>query len=663
MCGIAGEFIWGSGRKLDIPLLFPMIEVLGHRGPESAGYWASESSQTLLLHARLAFVDLEAGTQPLCNQSGSIWSALNGEIYDHRRIHHELEQAGHKLRTTCDAELIPHLFESGGVDSFQHLRGEFAFALFNENEKALYLVRDRFGIKPLFYTVTSDSVVFGSEIKSILSRPGIPRELDEDYLRQSLVSLTLPDRTWFKGVRQVRPGHFLKISPDGIEEKPYWQIRISNDTPFANIKEAGEEFRAVIDRAVKVRLDADVEIGAYLSGGLDSSTIVESMARQSSYQPKTFTISYSDRPDDESHVAREIANKLGVENIPVQIGGNDLGEQFLASLWHSEQTTPNSHGMAKFMLSKVAGQHVKAVMTGEGADEMFAGYAMFTHQQLIEARRSGKGVQDSISDLIRSSQTTPGLVATDDYRRFSRVSELYGPYPYQAMRAIFIHKGLRRFLNRDFAESLQIEDILRQHAQWLPANMLIGLEPVNASRLSWIKSELPAYLLTSLGDRPEMAHSIEGRVPFLDNDVVDFATKLPVEWLADCHNGKLVARQAMARILPDPVVKTQKNIFWTPSFREDQILRAKICKPYLTRNEVASAGIFDPGKLRLAYHALRVLPGHSVAGSRLRSLLMTALSTHAVRHMFTTGFDASIEKYSSSNRSWSRSDIIRQKHI
>ena len=663
MCGIAGEFVWNSYRRLEIPSLFPMVEVLGHRGPESAGYWVSASSQALLLHARLAFVDLESGAQPIGNRSGSVWSTLNGEIYDHRHQRRELEKSGIKFRSTCDAELIPHLFEKSGVESFQHLQGEFAFALYDQNETALYLVRDRFGIKPLFYSITPDSVVFGSEVKSILARPEMSCQLDDDFLRQSLVSLTLPDRTLFKGIRQVRPGCFLKVSAAGIEEKPYWQMQISSDTPFANIKDAGLEFNARIDRAVKLRLDADVEIGAYLSGGLDSSTIVESMARQASYPLKTFTICYSDRPDDESHAARDMAKKLGVENIPVEINGKGLGEQFLASLWHSEQITPNSHGMAKFMLSKAAGQHVKAVMTGEGADEMFAGYAMFTHQQLIEAKRSGQDVEAAIDKLIKTSRTTPGLVATSDYRRFALISRLYGPYPYQAMRAIVIYKGLKRFLHPDFADSLNIEQTLHQHAQWLPADTLSGLEPVNATRLAWIKSELPAYLLTSLGDRPEMAHSIEGRVPFLDNEVVEFARRLPVDWLADGNNGKLISRLAMRDRLPEQVVNTPKNIFWTPSFREDGILRSKTCAHYLSHDVISKAGIFNPARLRLALHATRVVPGHTAAGARLRSLLMTALSAHAIRDMFINRFLASAQKYSSPRRSWGREDIVCQNRV
>ena len=247
---------------------------------------------------------LRAGNNLCSDEDGVLWLSLNGELYGHREVRKQLMQRGHRLRSSCDAEIIPHLYQDHGAACFEQLRGEFAFAMVDQTRNELYLVRDRFGVKPLFYAFTGDSIVFGSELKSLFSHPDIEAELDRPYLRQSLMTLGVPDKSWFRGIRQVKPGYYLqcgKRQGRRVDRTGRCNSEMRHDRQCLKIEaEAADRFRTILDEAVRLRLDCDVEVGCYLSGGLDSSTIAESMARQAGYPIKTFSIKYSDAPDDES---------------------------------------------------------------------------------------------------------------------------------------------------------------------------------------------------------------------------------------------------------------------------------------------------------------------------------------------------------------------------
>ncbi len=269
MCGIAGAFVRRPDQRIETDALFSMVDALNHRGPESVGYWVDADHRVMLMHARMAMVDPEGGGQPMSNETGSVWISLNGEIYDFRRQSRQLMDRGHRFRSRCDVEVVPHLYEDHGIDCLSHLRGEFALALYDAKAHTLYLARDRFGTKPLFYAEAGGTIVFGSEAKAVLAHPAITPELDTETLKLVFLGLPLPDRSVFKGLRQVRPGHVLKISAQGMEERPWWRLKLEPGRFKGNLDEAVEEFRARLDDAVKVRLDADVRIGGFLSGGLD----------------------------------------------------------------------------------------------------------------------------------------------------------------------------------------------------------------------------------------------------------------------------------------------------------------------------------------------------------------------------------------------------------
>ena len=660
MCGIAGETVISGRRTLTPADLFGMIDIIAHRGPDSAGYWHSDDGGTVLMHARTPRVDPDGGSQPMCNETGSIWVTFNGEIYDHRERLQQLRSGGHKLRSRCDTEVIPHLFEDHGPKCFEMLRGEFAFAIYDNKERALYLVRDRFGTKPLFYTQTADSVIFGSEAKSLFCHPDMDARLDRDFVLQLMLGITMPQDCLFQGVRQVRPAHYVKITEKGISEHPYWTLTFGQENKYSSIGEAAEHFQVLLDEAVKLRLDADVQIGTYLSGGLDSATVLESMTRQYDEPIETFTIRYSQDADDESHAAAATAQHFGVANTPIDITLQDLARHLEASVWHTELPVMNSHSSAKYVLSSEASKSRKAVLTGSGADEFFIGYTMYSQQVLMDQKKQGANgdIERRLKELLGRDQVMPGLMPVTGYRKYGLINKLFANYPYQALRAVIFGQAVKPFLSGELASQLDVEGSLRRLAERYEAkNTLAGLEPWRASQHMQISCDLPWYIATCMDDRPEMAHAMEGRTPFLDKEVTEFATRLPREMLFNEDQGKLLIRHAMNDRLPRHAINNHTKLFWTPVRREIEVLKSEVCKPYLTRKATRNAGLFHPGRIAMARHAVGLLPAGSRAGATLTTLLMTVASLHMLQELFVERFDNSRQRFDSKQRDWTIRDI------
>ncbi|MEM7425827.1 MAG: asparagine synthase (glutamine-hydrolyzing) [Pseudomonadota bacterium] len=647
MCGIAGVFLPSGIGWLEPREYFPMIGAIAHRGPDGLDYHVNASHTALLMHARLALVDLEGGRQPLSNSDGSVWASCNGEIYGYRETMRELSEAGHTFRTSCDSEVIPHLFEKYGTDSFVKLRGEFAFALHSERERALYLVRDRFGIKPLYYAETPEQFVFGSEIKAVLSHPAVEPRLDRRAVRSVLAGLTLPGETLFDGISEVPPGHFVRIDATGLKVVPYWSLEMDGPQAAISLDEAAAGFAERFDEAVKLRLHGDAPVGAYLSSGVDSSAVVDSMARHASGQVKAFTIRFDDARLDESPAASRVARQCGVEHQVVDVSARALADNFSASLWHSEIPVFNTHGTGKYLLSKACRGHVKAILTGEGADETLAGYAMYRHQQLLDAhRRTGsREAAVKIREMLKREGALSGLLPASTYRQKAMVEAIFGFYPYAALRALNVERLMGRVLSQELMEEFPVSDMLERMAGQLPLERLKQLDPATASRFISLKCDLPAYNLNFLGDRQEMANSIEGRLPFLDNRLADFALSLPPSVLMNEKEGKLPLRRAMAARLPNYIHQGAKKVFWAPVNALDQVLGSAACELALSREAVWDAGYFDPGRLNLLRLAAKITPPRTQAGMALRTILTCAASLHLIHDMFAVNFAASAANF------------------
>ena len=650
MCAIAGELVLRHPARVRLEAIAPMIGALRHRGPDQWGYWTSADRSAVLLNARLAIVDQDHGRQPLANEDETIWVTFNGELYGFERLADDLARRGHRFRTRSDTEVIVHLYEEYGERLTDHLRGEFAFALHDARRRVTYLVRDRFGIKPLFYLTAGDSLIFASEMKGLFAHPAVTPRVDRDQIFHMLGAVFLPGRSLFTDVHQVEPGSFLRIRNGAIQSVPYWTVDLAREVdprPDLDDRAVVAEFSERFDEAVRIRLHGDVETAVYLSGGIDSAAVTRVMADRG--RPiKAFTVGFSTREYDETARAAEIAATTGVEHHIARVGPGDLAQPFVDAIWHTEAPVINAHVAAKYVLSRLAAGHVKAVLTGEGADESLAGYPQFRHQQLLDTLRrhpDDRQARTDMRSLLRDAGTLTGLIPIDRYPDLDRVTRLFGAYPYPMAKTAYFQRRLWALLATPFRRRARTLDSLEELARLIDRDVLSGLPAVAASQYVLFKTELPGYILNSLGDRVEMAHSIEGRMPFLDHELVGFVNQLPLRFKLRGAVDKWVLRQAMAARLPVASM-TSKRAFMAPSLSTlglDQ--RPGPLDVYLDRRLVEEAGVFNPTAVAALRLGARLLPAGSRAQGVCEAATLMALSVHALYDLFCRGFRASLDRY------------------
>ncbi|HUL51462.1 MAG TPA: asparagine synthase (glutamine-hydrolyzing) [Candidatus Nitrosotalea sp.] len=570
MCGIAAFF--SHGKPVSTEALKRATGALHHRGPDSQGRWLSPDRHVGLGHARLSIIDLTTGDQPIANEDERIHIVVNGEFYDFERQRRELEQRGHRFRTRSDSEIALHLYEEFGAHCVQHLRGEFAFVLWDEKNQLLFAARDRFGIKPLHYAVQDGALYLASEVKSLLAA-GVPARWDIEYFYQQATGPAMADRTLFDKVHQVPPGHCLAATKNGIRLLRYWEFNYPPAAEFSSNKRSErlyvEEFSSVFEEAVRLRMRADVPVGCYLSGGLDSCATLGFAARNSGSPIQAFTLTFDQAAYDEGAIAREMAARAGANFHPIPIRQSDIAEHFEEAIWHSETLFSNGHGVSKFLLSRaVRDAGFKVVYTGEGSDEIFGGYVHF-RTDMLEHNTQGQDpaeVQRLLQQLQNANAVSRGLLTPAGATgSLESVERLLGFVPSclkvfaalgQQRLSLFADDFKTRFVDRDsarlFLDSLDV-----------PA-VLAGRDPLNKSLFVWAKSFLPNYILNLLGDRMEMAHSIEGRVPFLDHHVVECVCRAPVSLKIRGITEKYLLREAAKPVITDTVYRRQKHPFLSP---------------------------------------------------------------------------------------------------
>ena len=569
MCGIVA--IYARHGVVDEQELRRATARLQHRGPDGQRHWISPDRRIGLGHARLSIIDLATGAQPITSENERTTITCNGEFYGYEAIQRELEAAGHRLRTRTDSEIALHLYEDYGPQCLHRLRGEFAFVIWDEANRTLFATRDRFGIKPLFYAVYRDAIYFASEVKALFAA-GVPARWDSESFWQMVGEEGHQERTLFAGVRLISPGHYLIATDDHIQVTRYWDF----DYPEADSRvmqrsdaEYKEEFREVFEEAVRIRLRADVPVGCYLSGGLDSCSVLGLAARHHPEPIRAFTLTF-DRPEyDEEAQAREMAALAGAEFHPIPIRQDDMADNFADAVHQSETVCFNAHGVAKFLLSRaVRDAGYKVVMTGEGSDEILGGYVHFRRDMLLY-NRSGQDpatIQKLLAVQENLNKVSRGLLLPDgELGPLDDVKRILGFVPSWMEAFSSRSQKLREVLNDDYLAAignrqgyralLSELDVLRQ---------LSGREPVHQSLYLWSKTCLPIYILTILGDRMEMAHSIEGRVPFLDHRVVEVIRGQPVNQKIRGMTEKYALREAVRDVITDTVYRRQKHPFLAP---------------------------------------------------------------------------------------------------
>ncbi|ACL62811.1 asparagine synthase (glutamine-hydrolyzing) [Methylobacterium nodulans] len=610
MCGFLAVF-HGGPRPLAPSTILAGLSAIRHRGPDERDIWLDPEAGVALGHTRLSIIGLSNGRQPIASQDGALQLIVNGEFYDFERIRAELQARGCVFRTQSDSEIALHLYREFGTAGLGRLRGEFALVLYDAVERQLVVMRDRFGIKPLFVAEHDGALWVGSEIKALVAA-GVPAFWDLDaYVSRGFY---LGNRTLFQGIRSLAPGHLLIASPGHIRERAYWDLDFpaaaALDSAAIDEAEAVEGLRAEILEAVGLRLRADVPIAVYLSGGIDSSAMLGCATRLRGTPLDAFTLSFTDDGDyDERRFAAEAASFNGARFHPIPVTQDDLADDFEEALWHNEVPFFNAHGVAKYRLSRVVAQaRFKVVITGEGADEIFAGYPHFRRDMLLyNAERQDPGlVADLRARLARSEggyggTTLPADAAWMTDRLGHGVSWVGNQSAwFDALRALYDGPTRRRSAGigayRRFYNGLD-------HAR------MAGRDPLHRSMYLWAKSFLPNFVLTTLGDRMEMANSIEGRVPLLDHHVAEYAARLPVWLKIRGATEKHVFREAMRPFLPEALYRRKKHYFRAPPAMSAQRNRlAQLVADTLASRHLEDLPFFDARAVRKAHAEAAALP-------------------------------------------------------
>ena len=568
MCGIAGAVLVEGNAALPDPER--MIATLRHRGPDGTGYF--RSSTCVLGNARLSIIDLETGEQPVANEDESVWTVLNGEIFNFIELRADLQRLGHRFRTRSDTEVIVHAYEEYGDRFVEHLSGQFAIALWDVPRQRLLLARDRVGIRPLFYTTVGGRLLFGSEVKAILAVAPEAARLDEQGLAQVFTFWgTVGQRTVFRGIRSLPAGHLL-IAQSGAERlERYWDWTFPQGEGRTDLSldEAAEALHALLTEVVRQQLRSDVPVGAYLSGGLDSSGIA-ALARENVGTLQTFSLTFEDPEFDESAYQRQMANFLGVSHSAVCCTTRDIGNVFPDLIWHTETPLLRTAPAPLMLLAQhVHEQGFKVVLTGEGADEVFGGYDLFKEGKI---RRFWARQPDSLWRPALFSRLYPYLARSPvANRHFARLffgqhlEELGNPF-YAHLTRWSTTRGIFRLLSPELQASLASAAPEEELREQLPARFGAWSDLARDQYIE-VKTLLEGYLLSSQGDRVSLAHSVEGRVPYLDHRVIEFVNALSPRYKLRGLHEKVLLRRSLRGIVPEAILKRVKQPYRAPDSR------------------------------------------------------------------------------------------------
>jgi len=569
VCGIVAAFSTEGG--VSSKALEEGTRRLYHRGPDGQRWWISDDGGVGLGHARLSIIDLTTGDQPIASRDERSQIVVNGELYGFEAIRRELQSRGHHFRTKSDSEIALHLYEDYGLQFLQHLRGEFALVLWDGRRRRLVAARDRFGIKPLFFARMGKTLLFASEAKALFAM-GVPARWDEESVFHSVMMTGYQSRTLYEGVSQIPPGSFAIATERHFQINQYWDFDYPKAGQVGGSKTDADhvaEFRAALEEAVRIRLRADVPVGVYLSGGLDSCSVLGLAARHHPEPLKAFTLTFEDAAYDESAIAQEMAALAGAEYYPIPIGQRDLADNFADAIAQTETFCVNAHGVAKYLLSRaVRDAGYKVVLTGEGSDEILGGYAHF-RRDMVLYNREGQNeaeIEKLLAWLDEHNSVSRGLLLPDGATGpVESVRRVLGFVPSWietfSTRAVKLQPLLSKEFRARFADHVDSYPVLDEVDV---RRQLAGRDPLNQSLYLWAKTALCGYILTMLGDRMEMGHSIEGRVPFLDHEVVETLASQPVHMKVHGMTEKYVLREAVKDVITDTVYRRQKHPFLSP---------------------------------------------------------------------------------------------------
>ncbi len=617
MCGIAGVIHADASRAVDPQTLVAMAAIQHHRGPDGFGYKTIDERGIGFSHARLSIIDLneERAKQPFLSPDGNLMLAHNGEFYDYKRLRTELTLAGARFRTKSDSELVMHLYPKFGLeDMMTYLRGEFAFALYDKQHDRLMLIRDRFGIKPLYWAQANGTLVFGSELKVLFANPDVPRKFSPQGVYHQLMQTIVPGSTPFEGVHQVQPGNALIVERAHgkfkIREVKYWDM----DFPLMNERDESqpeehyiEQVRERLMQAVHLRLEADVPVACYLSGGIDSCSILGLSAAAQQSPVKAFTIGFDDADYDETAIAREMAESVGADQDIMMLNASHLYDNFVETIWHAERTIYNTLGVAKMLMSRhVNKAGYKVVVTGEGSDELFAGYPAFRRDMFMHGLDTLSEAERATWEqmLAESNKLFRGAMLAENELHDPALDSLVGFTPSCLQPWLASATHVPGLLAEHHRKALQNYEPGRAIAEAMDGGMLEGRHPLDKAQYVWIKTQLEGQILTWGGDRVDMANSMEARPAFLDHHLAEYATQVPPSMRIKGRTEKYVLREAMKGVLPRVLYEREKFAFMAPPAHTDPkkwaAMRA-LADEYLSDQKLQDAELLDPAGVKALF--------------------------------------------------------------
>ena len=570
MCGICGKLSFSPPTPINEGLLHQMSESIRHRGPDDSGYYLNRNIG--LGMRRLSIIGLKTGHQPISNENESAWVVSNGEIYNFVDLRHTLEAKNHRFRTNTDTEVIVHLYEDFGEDCVQKLRGMFAFALWDEIEQKLFLARDRIGQKPLYYAIVDGSLIFGSEIKAILQDPKINRCIDRKALDEYLTYGFIPSpKTIFKGINKLPPAHYLTCKDGKIKIKRYWDVKYNSEE---NMGEAfyTQRLTEILHESVKLRLVSDVPLGAFLSGGVDSSLIVAMMSSMSEQPIKTFAIGYKEHSFNELRYARIVAERFGTDHQEFEVECEV--ESLLPKLvWHLDEPFADSSIIPTYYVSKMARQHVTVALSGEAGDEVFGGYRRYKARRMAWYYNSlprwvREKIVANLVEYLPESAAYYGTSIVKKLKRFVDYAAVVSQDPRTSWQPLFTNEAKAMLYNhnskiniRDY-NSKFLYDYFNAFENYSGPNRTAQDE---VTQMLWVDlmTTLPEQMLNRV-DRMSMAVSLEARAPLLDHKLIEFMATVPTDLKLRGLTSKYILKKSVEHLLPKEILHRSKQGFAMP---------------------------------------------------------------------------------------------------
>jgi asparagine synthase (glutamine-hydrolysing) len=625
MCGICGKLYYDGEQDVAPDILQRMMDVISHRGPDGEGKYVA--GPVGLGHRRLAIIDLTSGAQPMCNEDKTVWIVFNGEIYNFQDLRQELLQKGHRFASNSDTETIIHAYEEYGVECLSKLQGMFAFALWDEKNKTLLLARDRVGIKPLYYHDTGRAILFGSEIKSLLLDPDVNQEIDPASIDRFLSYLYLPGkRTLYKSIHKLEPGHCLVVKDGRVVNKEYWDLRFVEGRSWNNLEEAAEHLWQLLKRTVRGYMISDVPVGFLLSGGVDSTALLSCALSETDKRISTFTIGFAENDfADERVYARLAAEKFGTDHHEITISVDQFSDFLPKYVWHMEEPVCEPPAVALYYVSKLASEHVKVVLSGEGGDEAFGGYQNYRNLLLLEKGKKAipplNGVMAGVLKTFgkmqgfhRARKYAPLLNKSLSDYYLSRVST---PFSYfNRNKNILYTSDFRQAVDTNHRNGL-IDDLFLRVKEQDVLNQMLYVDT---------KTWLPDDLLVK-ADKITMANSLELRVPLLDHVVLEFAASLPPEYKVRGLHTKRILKKAFEKHVPEQILKRKKTGFPVPYARWLRGPLRDYVRGTLLDGMIVKCGYFERG-------GIEKLLSRSDAGEQLSKEIFSLLTLELWHEQF-----------------------------